>query len=634
MSNYLFAMGEKRELEIIHQYFSNIDDDNDSELTFKRNKNGLWTLIIENRVSHLSSSIVTVGNNTGKDESIFFKGFCQDHDSKVMILGAIGFRDYYDKHITQPLSSGPIDLEGSFVLAAWGKNKLTIQNDLYSLFPVIYFSTSTIVVASDSMYLISKIRRLLGMPCKVNRRVAIAKAWTHGFASAPLSNNTIIEGVNLLSPGKYLSVNLRRSSYLRKILFKNREIISALAVDRDIRSLFPPSSISYSDALVSSTIMLYSSLYSIVNSGHISLQLGLSGGLDSRVILAIALESPEILAALDIKTNTHPSRKADFDIVKSLSEKFGFVFNQENSRTKNIASPEMALVENISVENPFGFWVLSDLGYYDEMYFRANYWSNPSVIEVGGHGAEIIRSVFGGKTLSEWISNRSKQITNNVILRTSVIAEMTIAMEKMGISPEESDSVKWHGLAFKQRIHCSRFIPRSCLGLRPYLQRAFFTLSLSECNPYLSDSNQPGSMLHDIIILLNPELAAHSFDEEHKNLTEEYISERKKHLGTMISFDEINKYDTYGQLTDIANGPPSSFMATVNSFNCVGLSNKQAVLNAVEESWAVLKHDDEMFELYNPIYENVKQLLNDPSTYLPEAGVEAAKIIMMSMVDL
>jgi hypothetical protein len=58
------------------------------------------------------------------------------------------------------------------------------------------------------------------------------------------------------------------------------------------------------------------------------------------------------------------------------------------------------------------------------------------------------------------------------------------------------------------------------------------------------------------------------------------------------------------------------------------------VLNAVEESWALLKHDEEMFELYNPIYENVKQLLNDPSTYLPEAGVEAAKIIMMSMVDL
>jgi len=356
--------------------------------------------------------------------------------------------------------------------------------------------------------------------------------------------------------------------------------------------------------------------------------------LDSRVILAICLESPEILEALDIKTNTHPSRKADFDIVKSLSEKFGFVFNQENSRTKIIANSEMALAENISVENPFGFWVLSNLGYYDEMYFRANYWSNPSVIEVGGHGAEVIRSIFGGKTLSEFISNRSKQFTNNVILRTSVIDDMTIAMERMGISPEESDSVKWHHLAFKCTIHCGRFIPTSCLALRPYFQRAFFTLSLSEYNPYLSDSNQSGSMLHDIIILLNPELAAHSFDEEHKNLTEEYISERKKHLGNMISFDGIKKYDTFGQLTDIANGPPSSFMATVNSFNCVGLSNKQAVLNAVEESWAVLKHDDEMFQLYNPLYENVKQLLNDPSTYLPEAGREAAKIIMMTMVDL
>ena len=77
---------------------------------------------------------------------------------------------------------------------------------------------------------------------------------------------------------------------------------------------------SYEEAIRDATIKFANSVTSMLQNEETMFKFGLSGGLDSRVILAAMMHKPELFNRVAINTNKHPSRKADFDVVKRLSE--------------------------------------------------------------------------------------------------------------------------------------------------------------------------------------------------------------------------------------------------------------------------------------------------------------------------
>ena len=77
---------------------------------------------------------------------------------------------------------------------------------------------------------------------------------------------------------------------------------------------------SYEEAIRDATIKFANSVTSMLQNEETMFKFGLSGGLDSRVILGAMLHKPELFNRVAINTNKHPSRKADFDVVKQLSE--------------------------------------------------------------------------------------------------------------------------------------------------------------------------------------------------------------------------------------------------------------------------------------------------------------------------
>ena len=60
------------------------------------------------------------------------------------------------------------------------------------------------------------------------------------------------------------------------------------------------------------------STMSLLHLDDVMIKFGLSGGLDSRIILAAVLQKPELLENIAITTNTHQSRKGDFEVVERL----------------------------------------------------------------------------------------------------------------------------------------------------------------------------------------------------------------------------------------------------------------------------------------------------------------------------
>ena len=332
-------MGKEPEISTIHRKISELLPNSELEISISHQSNGYCTLIVERRSEEIITSIQSDTSKKEKSES-YFKGWFQDHDSESIVIGPLGYKNWKKSH-GEPV---PLEFEGTYVHANWTEQNLTIENDLFSYFPVMFFSTSSVIVASDSLYVLSRIRRMLNLPCKLNHEVIHSRSWTHGLACALMSNQTQIQGIQILSPGKHIESTLGPK-------------LSTMVIHKPIKEIFQEEHTSYAEALVEATRQLYASTLSFSHIEDIHLNFGLSGGLDSRLLLAILLKNRQSLSKVSITTNTHVTRKGDFQVVSDLSAKYNFDFN--NKKQELIEHRENPQVKNAREENTFGYWAVS-----------------------------------------------------------------------------------------------------------------------------------------------------------------------------------------------------------------------------------------------------------------------------------
>ena len=590
------------------------------ECTIGKHSESISYLIVERKQANQEKNIHCVDNELGGKENFFFKGWINDHDKKSISLGAKGFREYCISHEGKTLTSSPLDVEGSFVLAAWDEEKLLIQNDLFSLFPVVYFSTPNLVVASDSLFVLSKIRKSLGLPCTLNKNVVYSRAWTHGLACAVMSDETMVKGINLLTPGSHISVDLKQLDSKRFMMLRPSAVKT---IQRNVKSLFTHGNLSYEEALIEGVRQLRGSISAIMQLDNVRVKFGLSGGLDSRLLLALLLKNPKWMDRVDITSSTHSSRSKDFAIVTELAEKFNFEFNNSN---QSFDRKEETGISPIRVTNSFGLWVLASMGLFDMMYLYRSYWPSPVVIEMGGHGAEIIKGTFSETKLTDILHIRPRRRFK------SIRTEISTTLSKLGIQPKEKAAMQWHHLCFKSAIQNGRYVDRTNLALRPFINSSLYSLARSENNPFRQHQEDGSTLLHDILIILNPDLAAQPFENSKYNLTEEYINERLESLSQKSVIEEIEPYKVHGSIMDITNGPAETFMEMVSDFDFGEKDQKEATLELLEKQWSKIVGTN-LEQIFQSAYDLAKTRLEDPGFYSPSAGTPAAKIISLSLLD-
>jgi asparagine synthetase B (glutamine-hydrolysing) len=270
----LFAYGPDELIKQVNEIITKNNSD-DSEITVLK-KGEMNSVLSVSR----TKSIFEV------DESIyFFKGWFQDHEAQSIVLGEKGFQDWLKR---QGEVHDSIDFEGAYVSAKIKNDTLTVSNDTFSYFPVIYFVSDDLFVCSDSLFVLSELRKGLGMPCTLNKKTIDTRAWTHGLACAPMSNETQIEGVELLSPGKSIefslggSISEKTSIKIPKNVVKSKNLNEMFRMDFD----------DYTKAIRDAAKKIAESTVSLIQLEDVFIQFGLSGGLDSRIILAAILQKP------------------------------------------------------------------------------------------------------------------------------------------------------------------------------------------------------------------------------------------------------------------------------------------------------------------------------------------------------
>ena len=434
----------------------------------------------------------------------------------------------------------------------------------------------------------------------------------HQGYPTPFTKELIVKGVYTLQVGKHLELNLSSNKLEPK------------CVERPVMSIFQSSSLSYEELLRDCAIKMYSSINFLIKSFNPAINFGLSGGIDSRLLLSLCLRSKEIMDLVIVNTNTNPGKSNDFDVVETLSKKYGFRFNDikhKNQILENIDS------KRIKIENKYGFWILGSLGIYDSFYFTPYYYDYPSVLSMTGVGAEPVKQTMDKGRISNVARSQHPAI------RDMIRRKISETVSSMGIDPDSDGAMKWYHMTHKAAHHLGFKTGQSSMLLRPYVQKSIFSIALHPNNPFKRRENKGPTVLHDLIILLNHELASEEYDSEEKNISMEYARTRLEELGGPIDLTICSEPSIFGEVRQIANGPAAAFLNLVKDYYIPQDEDVRDFLKekVIENYTNKLPH--EFKEIYHSCYQNTLNNLDNEHVLLSHAGAMAARFIVFDLFD-
>lgn len=623
MANYLIICVDAVQNAIIERWLSTADGASTDLLKFfMSDKNTCYYL-----ANHGKKDIANDGG--------IFKGYAIDHERSQILYSGNG---------TAPNVHWP--MAGAYIRVQQDSADIVVGNDLFAQLPLLYFREKGIVAISDSVFMLTEVRKRLGIPNRIHTDAALSRAWIHGMASHPLGTSTLIDGVQYCPPGSKIRINVldnEPTSHIEKILAE--EFFSANITD-------------YRDTILQSARRAASVIAAITQIPETSTSLSLSGGLDSRVCLAIALEFGN-KSSLFFKTNA--ASKDDYVVAKNLSERFNFEFKDPPK-------------ENIASKEHVSSWFLSCAGIYDPLSGGGPV-HNQKHFRITGVGAESCKGYFGWRPLSAihpakvgYVSairsglkryktavRRSQgglqsilpdcpdllisiaRVLNNKSwvppkaaedISEAAYREASQGLHTVGIGAENPWASEWHYLCFMNSIHGGRATMNSLLDVSPLLQHKLVGLSRSSLNEYPASKVGSPSIITDLLIALNPALASIPFDEQNKNLVSTYVVERSKKLGRVTN---IEPYAVIGAPSAVNSGTPQMFLKLISERGFRGQFTPAVIKQFAAQGYEIIP--SEIRHAYNiPKYlvENELPERISPSSWQCKA---AGKIMAFLLAD-
>ncbi len=546
-----------------------------------------------------------VGQHIQTSESNeFFSGWMIDHEHASIHLGHQGYLESKKFDSEMNLRKN----EGAFLHVKWDNNSIELTHDCFGLYPILSFKEKDLFVASDSLLVLSKIRTMMNINNKVNGRVHATRSWKHGLAQCIMSTETIVKGIEYLPPASSI-----KSSSINRIDGK-----TSLSVHKRIPKMprfFSAPNEPYEEVLKRGLKEIIGPIKALEAVGGFHISLFLSGGLDSRVLLACALHGTKEASNMSIRTNTHPRSKRDLEVVQNLAKEFNFVFNQPMSAFAGKRGENRTM---LPVRNPISDWALTNLGLFDMMYLYPRYWNHPTEIELGGHGAEIIKGTFANFSLFKAAFRYRTPLRFLNIRR-----EINRSLRVVGVPFNSKNKIQWHHLCYKSAIQNGRTSPRKMVALRPFLNKHLCSYGLHNPN---------NNLLRDLLIVIDEQMASVPFDDNTKNMSKEFIRDRKEELGHIDMTSIALPYTVFGRMENICNGVLSSFRELGMDFALPPGDQKSTLRSKTSQIWSSIL-DSNIRKSYLPAYTKSLENLEDEKTYMPVAGSPASKILSLSMTD-
>lgn len=503
----------------------------------------------------------------------WFRGTLVDPERRAVVLGPDG----WDAHRHLAAES-----TGEFYLVRWGRDlagavppgtpssdhlpAVRVDRDVFGNGRLFMTAFDGGVAVSESLLVLAALRRGLGAPLTVAARPLLARA-AHGQLAAQLmSTATMFEEITLVRSGQ--GVLLRTSGVVPFGTTTPARV--AVTVEDDFR-----------DVLRTAATRIAALTAAVSDVEDCPANLSLSGGRDCRVVLAGARAMGVEKRIHTATMNGRGARQRDYAVARGLARDFSLTWNEPEVTPDDLRDGHRPVQGDRLTR-----WGVSLAGVYDAL--KGGSAGEPR-IRMSGLGAGAIK---GAGLWQPW-DRATARLAEERDLRRRPAAVEALADEgraglaAYGIPADAPDASAMFYIAYRNALHATA----GRAGVDMTAVMPLNDLPLARLGHTVVDDPRQGrvprSTLHelvlDLIVLLDPELAAYEYDEPGRNVDAAWVARRRSELGGPLDLTGAEPYTVLGSPYSDPRGPSDLAKRVAGQVGFAGGLETESVLAGAED---------------------------------------------------
>lgn len=326
------------------------------------------------------------------------------------------------------------DWHGNFSVVALSENVISTHTDRNGADNIFYLKTGQDFLISNSWLAVAEAARTLRIPMSVYEKSLLPLQINLVIGRQIGSANTMIDQIKLLPSFRKINVALANGGFDFKVIDRGGRYLKDDARDGSL-----------DDRLAHAVHVEVDRLASLLAS-DLDISLSLSGGMDSRALLGIALLTGK-LHRLTFKSGTSAPKADDLAVAKLLADLFGFPLNASKS-------PELG--RPLDPEQGYRLFRLANTGVYSlgVLPGRSDHSGSRRVL-LSGMGGEFLRGVYR-RSVRDFEPVLKKVFAWRPELGRGALQEIGDAVQDIGFDLDDPEGMDAHHYYYRSRIHGGR----------------------------------------------------------------------------------------------------------------------------------------------------------------------------------
>lgn len=477
------------------------------------------------------------------------------------------------------------DAWGAFVWAEHIDAGWRVTRDLYGNVPMMVTEDDGLSAASDSMLLLADLRRQLRLPLSVDGQNLRARSILDLTAAQTVGPRTHYQEIRAVAAGHPVRLDHDR------------------VVDEPSRlGALQPGDADYTETVREAAGQLAGLVRSLTQVPDWCAELALSGGMDSRTVLAAAHATEAPIAVTS--GNATAAHRRDYEVAQSLAAEFGFEFG----RTSEVLR-EANEADRLPAYGSFFAGMYDRVGGARTVPWRAN------TIYMSGIGPEAGKGMWGWRSwddLADAVTDADGHATAQTKAAYRRLGRQ--ALIEADVDPGADDASEYFYLLYRSGIHCGAGqLPAAMTTVTP-LQAPLVTRA--------GKIIRSDRLVQDLTLLLSPAMAVAEYDKPGRNLSASEADERLAELGGAVA--EVADVAIVGDPGDVPAGPSGLSLKVALHYGFQG-DKLSDVTEWFKSDIQYLSGD--LADHYRKIYKNGVWMLGKAGGHVQSAAPSLAKAV-------